>query len=147
MKRLCSREEGVEKGSALIEFTFVALLLCLLLLVFIDFARLLLVYNGVTDSARAGTRYAIVHGANRTGAGVDGPSGTGGHDWVDTVVKNFASSAMLNPDNLTITVTYTPQNNIGDLVQVTVDYPYDPFMGYFPLSFTLRGRSQGRIAY
>jgi hypothetical protein len=32
-------------------------------------------------------------------------------------------------------------------VEITVAYPYDPFLGYFPLSFTLWAHSEGRIAF
>jgi hypothetical protein len=148
-----SGRKARERGANLIEFALVALLLCLLLLVFVDFGRMLLVYNSVNNSARAGVRYAIVHGATRVvGSGVDGPSGPGNDpEWVVKVVKSFAASAPLNPNSLTVSVTYTPMgglgNSIGDLVEVVVTYPYDPLVGYFPLNFNLRGRSQGRIAF
>ncbi len=56
-------------GASLIEFALVALLLCLLLLVFVDLGRLFLVYNSVANCSRAGVRYAIVHGSSRTAAG------------------------------------------------------------------------------
>ncbi len=135
------------EGATLIEFALVALLLCFMLFVFIDFGRMLLIYNGIANSARAGTRYAIVHGANRTGSGMEGPSSNADSTWVQTVVKNFASSAALNPNDVNVTVTYTPSNNIGDLVEVTVTYPFSPFVGYFPLSINMRSRSRGIIAY
>jgi Flp pilus assembly protein TadG len=149
-----------ERGSGLIEFAIVGLLLCLLLLVFVEFGRIILVYNSVNHSARAGTRYAIVHGANRAGgSGVDGQSGPGNTVQVENVVRNFASTAPLDPSRLIVAVTYPAissacgtadnggSNVIGSIVQVAVTYPYDPFLGYFPLSFNLRGCSQGRIAF
>jgi Flp pilus assembly protein TadG len=149
MNRVWSGRKARERGANLIEFALVALLLCLLLLVFVDFGRMLLVYNSVANAARAGVRYAIVHGANRTGGGADGTSDCTDHTEVDKVVKNFANSAPLYRTRLTVTVEYLDgcSNAVGSLVQVTADYPYDPLLGYFPLSFTLRGRSQGRIAF
>jgi Flp pilus assembly protein TadG len=138
---------GRRKGSTLIEFSLVALLLCLLLLVFVDFGRMLLIYNGISNAAREGTRYAIVHGANRTGSGIDGPSSSSDYSQVQTVVRSFASSAGLSPGDVTVTVTYSPGNNIGDLVEVTAAYSFSPFVGYFPLRVNMRSASHGVIAY
>ena len=142
-----------ERGATLVEFALVALLLCLLLLVFVDFGRMLLVYNSVNNSARAGVRYAIVNG---DGGGFRPGSGPAANpaDVIAVVIK-FADSAPLDPTLLdpalhpgAVTVTYLEgSNSIGSLVEVRVTYPYDPLLGYFPLNFTLRGRSQGRIAF
>jgi len=50
-------------GSAQIELALVLLLLCLLLVVFIDFGRMLLVYNAVANAARAGVRWSTGTGS------------------------------------------------------------------------------------
>ena len=142
-----------EHGATLIEFALVAVLLCLLLLVLVDFGRMLLIYNSVAHAARTGVRYAIVHGDGAGSRVGSGPAADPSD--VVAVVVNFAGSAPLNPALLAepgaVAVTYTNLggggNGIGDLVEVTVTYPYDPLMGYFPLSFNLRARSQGRIAF
>jgi hypothetical protein len=149
MTRRSGSAKARRRGSSLIEFALVAVLLCLMLLVFVDFGRLFLVYNSVANSARAGLRYAIVHGNDRTGSGADGPSGPADNPpEVISVVKNFADSAPLDRSRLNVTVTYPDGSNIiGALVQITVDYPYDPLLGYFPLDFNLRARSQGRIVF
>jgi Flp pilus assembly protein TadG len=142
-----------QRGASLVEFALVALLLCLLLLVFVDFGRMFLVYNSINNSARAGVRYAIVHGdggGTRVGSGpAPNPAD------VVAVVINFAGSAPLDKTLLdpvlhpgAVTVTYLDGSNaVGSLVEVRVTYPYDPLLGYFPLNFSLRGRSQGRVAF
>ncbi len=108
-----------------------------------------LVYTTVANAARAGARYAIVHGATRTGTGVDGPSGPAQNPpEVLTVVRNFASAGLLSTGSLIITVSYPGASNApGQPVSVTVVYPYDPLTSYFPLRVRLGSMSQGVIAF
>jgi Flp pilus assembly protein TadG len=151
----------------MVEFALIAVLLIMVLLSVVEMARMILVYTTMANSARIGVRYAMVHGAERTGpgaTGVNGPSGPGQPctcSQVQTVVKNFASAGLLNTSNLTVTVAYpgipnpssvTPPpstNYAGSPVTVTVSYPYDPLLGYFGsiLNKTLSSTSQGIITY
>jgi hypothetical protein len=113
---------------------------------------MILVYTTVAHSARAGARYAIVHGAQRsTGTGADGSSGpTCPCSQVETVVTNYASAGLLDPSRLTIDVAYPDSSNaIGSRVDVTVTYPYNPMIGYFSaaLSKDLSSTSEGIIEY
>jgi Flp pilus assembly protein TadG len=120
-----------------------------LLLSIVEIGRMVLVYTTVANAARAGARYAIVHGGTRTGSGVDGPSGPAGNPpQVVTVVKNFASAGLLSTGLLAITVNYTGASNApGQRVSVTVVYPYDPFTTYLPLRVRLGSTTQGVIAF
>jgi len=139
-----------QRGSTLIEFSLCAFMLMMLTFATIEFGRMALVYTTVANSARAGARYAIVHGGKRTGSGVNGPSGAGNTTQVVTVVKNFASAGLLNLNTLTVTVTYPdiyPENDPGKRVNVTVVYPYDPFTTFLPLRFNLGSTSQGIIVF
>jgi Flp pilus assembly protein TadG len=158
MNQLLRSRKVRGQGASLIEFALVALLLCLLLLVFVDLGRLFLVYNSVANCSRAGVRYAIVHGSTRTAvAAPNGPSGPGNTNNVSDVVNNFAKASPLDVNRLTITVTYpgpptgapacAALNAPGCRVRVKVVYPYDPLMGYFPLSFNLGSTSEGVIAF
>jgi len=136
-------------GQTLVEFALVAFLAVILLLSVVEIGRIALVYTTVANAARAGARYAIVHGATRTGSGVDGPSGPAGNPpEVVTVVRNFASAGLLAAGNLIITVNYPGASNApGQRVSVTVIYPYDPLTTYFPLQVRLGSMSQGVIAF
>jgi len=136
-------------GQTLVEFALVAFLAVILLLSVVEIGRIALVYTTVANAARAGARYAIVHGATRTGSGVDGPSGPAGNPpEVVTVVRNFASAGLLAAGNLIITVNYPGASNApGQPVSVTVIYPYDPLTTYFPLQVRLGSMSQGVIAF
>jgi Flp pilus assembly protein TadG len=137
------------QGSSLIEFSLIALMFVVLLFGIVEMGRMVLVYTSIANAARAGARYAIVHGANRTGSGVNGPSGPGSTAQVQTVVQNFASVGLLDTSKLTITVSYSKSNSVGSTVSVTVAYPYDPLVTYFNsmLSTTLSSTSQGVIAF
>ena len=121
----------------------VAFLLVMLLMGVVEMCRMVLVYTDVAQAARAGVRFAIVHGS-------DNPSTTSD---IQTVVKNFLSSAPADTANagLSISVTYPDTgscNTPGCRVQVTVTYPYDPFVSYFPISgINLKSTSEGVITF
>lgn len=135
-----------ERGSSLVEFSLVAFLLVMLLVGVVEMCRMVLVYNDVSQAARAGARYAIVHGADNLASTTD----------IQTVVTNFLSAAPVNTANagLTINVNYPDTigiatcKNPGCRVQVTVTYPYDPFVTYFPISgVNLSSTSEGVITF
>ena len=149
MTALVSRVRS-RRGSTLIEFSVSAFLLVIVMLSVVEMARFLLVYTTLDNAARAGARYAIVHGADRTGGGVDGPSGPGSFTQVQTVVKNFASTGALSVGNVTANVNYVDgTNTVGSRVEVKAVYPYDPFIGWFQILsvFSLQSTSRGVITY
>jgi Flp pilus assembly protein TadG len=133
----------------MVEFSFIAFLLCMLLLSVVEMGRMVLVYTTVANAARTGERYAIVHGGSRTGVGVDGPSGPGTNPaQVVTVVKNFASAGLLTVAELVVTIAYpTASNAPGQLVNVTVVYPYDPLTTWLPFRVRLGSTTQGVIVF
>ena len=136
------------RGSALVEFALTSVSLLMLIFGVLEMQRMLLVYTTVANSARAGVRYAIVHGSKHIGAGVDGPSGPGSTTQVKTVVKNFASAGLLTTANLNIDVLYSPSNDPSSIVTVTVKYAYDPLVGWFTgLKVTLGSTTQGVITF
>jgi Flp pilus assembly protein TadG len=142
-----------DRGSSLIEFALISFMFIILLAGVVEMGRMVLVYTTIANAARAGARYAIVHGGDRTGpgaTGVNAASGPGNVTNVQTVVKNFASAGLLNTSALTITVSYPNGNNTaGSPVTVRVMYTYDPFVNYFGtlLNKTLGSTSQGVITY
>ena len=138
-----------DRGSSLIEFALISFMFIILLAGVVEMGRMVLVYTTIANAARAGARYAIVHGADQTVS----PSGPGNPCTcanVKTVVKNFASAGLVNTSALTITVSYpNGDNNAGSPVTVKVMYPYDPFVRYFGtlLNKTLGSTSEGIITY
>ena len=53
-----------EAGQALVEFAFVLMMMIVLILGLVDFARVFLQYQVITDTAREGARRAVVNDAN-----------------------------------------------------------------------------------
>jgi Flp pilus assembly protein TadG len=137
------------RGGALIELVFITILLFMVIFTMVEMNRMLLVTAALADSARAGVRYAIVHGADNAVTATQ----------IATVIQNFASTGILNPAQLNVanaswTPTYTACSGCrsntqpGSTVQITVSYPYDPFITYFPgLQVTLSSTSDGVITY
>jgi Flp pilus assembly protein TadG len=136
------------RGSTLVEFALVALVLFALIFSVVEMGRMILVYTTLADSARAGVRYAIVHGSTRTGAGVDGPSGPGDNPAnVVTTVKNLASAGLLDITKLQVSVTYPDgTNDPGFRVSVRTVYPYDPFT-VLPLGVNLGSITESVIVF
>jgi Flp pilus assembly protein TadG len=151
MRNCLVRRLRGEEGSSLVEFSLVSFLFIILLLSVVEMGRMVLVYNTMANCSRAGARYAIVHGGDRTiVSGVDGPSGPGNTIQVETVVKNYAKAGLVNPANLVVTVAYpNGSSKAGSPVTVTVQYPYNPIVGYFSVSLskTLASTSEGIITF
>ena len=137
-------------GQGLVEFSLVAVMLVLMLLFIVEISRMVLVYTTVANAARAGMRYAIVHGSSRaTGLTVNSASGPGADPaQVLTVVNNFASAGPLRRGLLVVHATYPGSSNApGQIVVVTAVYPYDPLTTYFYKSLRLGSTSQGVIVF
>ena len=150
-----ARKRPSEKGAVQVEFAFMAITLFLVIFAVVEMERMLLVYTTLANSTKAAVRYATVHGYDRQGGGVTGPSTAGSHANVDAVVTDLARAGSLNPDNVTVTVTYTactpatqcPTSNYpGSRVSVEAVYPYDPFT-VLPLTVNLRSVSHGIITF
>ena len=136
-----------ERGAALIEFSLVAVQLFLVLFAIVEFSRIVLVATTVANSARAGVRYAIVHGGTRTGSGIDGPSGPGSTSEIESRVRFYAGAGLMNLSRLTVSVTYPDGSNLpGSRVSVGVVYAYDPF-SILPLPVRLGSTTQGVIVF
>jgi Flp pilus assembly protein TadG len=136
-------------GSSLVEFSLVAFMFIIVLFGVVEMGRMILVYTTLANAAHAGTRYAIVHGADQTVSPM-GPGNPCTCTQIQTVVKNYASAGLLDVNNLTVTVSYPNGSNIaGSPVNVTASYTYDPLVGYFSamLSTTMGSTSQGVITF
>ena len=123
------RRSSARRGSTLIEFALVTFLLMTVIFAGIEFDRMVLVYTSLGNAARAGVRYAIVHGSKRTGAGSSDPaSGPGADSAVIAKVRQYAGASLLNSNNVNVTVEYLAgNNNPGSAVKVSLTYRYDAF--------------------
>jgi Flp pilus assembly protein TadG len=125
-----------EAGQAIVEFALTALIFLTLLVFALDGSRIFWNYLTVTEAARVGARYAIVHGALSTS-----PAGPGN----DTALINHVKSkaAGLDPARMTVTPTWPGGNGVGRSVTVSVTYPVQPITRLFwsDRTFTLSAQS------
>jgi Flp pilus assembly protein TadG len=124
------------RGQSLVEFSICVFLMVMLMLGVVEIGRMVLVYTTCANAAKAGVRYAEVHGVDSAASTTD----------VQTVVQNYLSAAPLTATNATITSSGLG-GAIGTMVTVTVVYPYDPLSTYFPLSVSVGSTSQGVITF
>jgi Flp pilus assembly protein TadG len=150
MRRARAFVDQPQRGQTLIEFAVVTVITVIMLLFVVEMGRMLLVYTTVANAARAGLRYAIVHGSSRAaGATVNSASGpTSNPAQVLTVISNFAAAGALTTSLLVVSVTYPGSSNApGQHVKITVVYPYDPLTTYFSKTLRLGSATQGVIVY
>lgn len=145
-----TRSGQTRSGQTLVEFSLTAFLTVLMFLFVIETARMLLIYAAVANAAREGVRYAIVHGSTRSaGAAQNDASGPSANPaQVVTVIDNFAGTGPLTISLLVVNVTYPGSSNApGQSVNVSVVYPYNPLITYFPATLRLGSASQGIILF
>ncbi len=97
------------RGAAAVEFAIVAPIFFLMVLVIIEFGRLIMVQQVITNASREGARRAVVEGATVTD--------------VQTVVNDYMDAASLA--DAEITVTPNPSSvGFGQPVTVTIEIAY-----------------------
>ena len=128
-----------ERGQTLLEYSVVILTVLTVIFGVFETARLVLAYTTLAEAARAGARYAVVHGADCTGACVP-DDGT-------ATAQNVASAAGLT--SATATTTYSPPGTTvpGTLVTVTVSYTFVPVTPLAALGVPLSSTTEAMIVY
>lgn len=144
------RQTNREKGSSIVEFAFVVVVLMTMILGVIDFCRAAYSYHFVSEAAREATRYAAVRGytCNSDNSCSEATPDTGPATPTNTVVQDYVTS--ITPSGIdSAKVTTTPnwpaqtnspascstsghENDPGCTVQVTVSYS---FSFLFPLVY------------
>ena len=134
----------VRRGATTLELACILPVVLTMLLGTIDVARVMYAYGTVSEAARTGARYAMVHGA-RSGSPC-GPAANNAS--VTTVVKNNALA--LDPTNLTVTSTWANGSNKATS-PVTVTATYTCYLSIGQLvglsSVTVRGSTTAEITY
>lgn len=123
-----------EPGQAAIEFAMTTILFITLVLFIMDGGRIFWNYLTVAEAAQEGARYAIVRGANNKDESV-------GPDDYSLLRNEVVRRAVgLDPAHLTVTATWTPNNQRGSTVTVDVAYQTGSITSLFwdGITFTLR---------
>ena len=115
--RLCRRNR---RGAAVVEFAVVAPLFFLLVFGMIEFGRMVMVQQIITNGSREGARIAVLDGTTT--------------DEVVSAVQDYLASASINVEGAEITAIATDdetgaerplaQSDYGDAVTVTVSVPF-----------------------
>ena len=143
-----------QQGVAMVELLLTLPLVFTVIFGMAESARLMLAYTTLSEAARAGTRYATVHGSYRIGDctkdALHGMAGPGDDPpCVVRVVQNAATAAGLSSVSLTVEVRYPlGTNKVGDRVTVKVSYPFRSVLPLIaPFSVAIGSTSEGRICY
>ena len=83
------------RGQTLVEFSVSVFMFVMLLIGVVEICRIILVYTTIANAARAGVRYAIVHGTHN-------PPATS----VATIVNNYLGPGSVNTGTATVNVEY-----------------------------------------
>jgi Flp pilus assembly protein TadG len=120
-----TRRKCPQRGSAVLEFAVAFTTLFTFLFAIMDLSRALYSYHFIADAAREGTRYAMVRGSSCTSWTTACPASASD---IQTYLKSVPAG--INPASITVTTTWTPNNNPGSVVNVQVQYSFQPI---FPL--------------
>ena len=121
---------GSRRGTAMVESALVLLVFAVLIAGIMELGLIGFASNSVGFAAQRAARYAAVRGS-----GSGHPASTSD---IQSVAQGYA--APLNSNSLTVTVTWTPNNNPGSTVRVQVAYSLKPSV--LPISskaLTLQG--------
>ncbi|RMG01764.1 MAG: pilus assembly protein [Planctomycetota bacterium] len=110
LEKLCRLCRKQRRGAAVVEFAIVAPVFFLLLLGMIEFGRMIMVQQIITNASREGARVAVL-------------DGTTTDDVVDTV-NNYLSSAAINGANITVDPDPPSDAGYGEPVTVSVSVPF-----------------------
>lgn len=111
---------GSDNGSTLLEFALVSIILMTILLGVMEFSRTFYSYHFVSNAAGEATRYAIVRGADCNSWASACPASAAD---VQNYVRSIAPQG-INPNAITVTTTWVPDNKPGSLVKVNVQYRF-----------------------
>ena len=112
------------RGAAVVEFAVVAPLFFLLIFGIIEFGRMVMVQQVLTNASREGARRAVVESASSAE--------------VETYVNDYLSNASVTGATITITPSDLSSAGFGDAVTVTVSIPFDS-VSWTASAFYLQG--------
>lgn len=98
------------RGAAVVEFAIVAPVLLLLVFGMIEYGRLVMVQQVITNATREGARSAVLDGATTTG--------------VTTIVNDFLTASRVSGAIVTVTPSPPSSAAFGDPVTVSVQVPF-----------------------
>ena len=123
------RRRRRQRGSNLVESALVFLGFMFLVFGSVEFGRMVYAFNTVCEAAREGARWASVRGSSSSSPATN--------TTVTNYVKQWAVG--LDTSQLTVNTSWSPNNNPGGSVQVSVTYSWAAVVGVIvprTMSFT-----------
>lgn len=150
------RKQQGQRGATMVEFSLTLLTVIFVLFLLFEFSLWIYCYNVMANAAKAGVRYAVVHGSGLSSSSQSGPApgsgsaspgnsvcGTNVSDVV-TEVNKWASFSIYKTTAMSITICYLDGTNAApNRVQVKVSNPVTTFFSIFttpPVTATAQGR-------
>ena len=110
-----------QRGATLVEFALASTLFFTITFGTIEFGRMILDYNIVSNAAREGVRWAAVRG-----------SGSGRTATADQVKAYVVSKSVGLLSTTNVVVTWPTDKAVGSVVQVQVSYSFTPIVTLLP---------------
>ncbi|PYV34529.1 MAG: hypothetical protein DMG22_05680 [Acidobacteria bacterium] len=131
------------RGAASIEFMLTIIIIMFVMFWIWELVMMTYTMNVLSDSAKEGVRYAIVHGLESSGSCSVPPDNTA----VVSRVQDFAKMSLHDMSGMTVAVTYQGTCNLpGNWVRVVVTYPFVPYI-QLPVNYSLHATSEGRVVF
>ena len=124
--KVCRSYRKKRRGAAAVEFAVVAPLFLLLVFGMIEYGRMVMVQQVITNASREGARVGVLEG-------------TSNQEVLDRVT-GFLNSGSITGANITVTPTNPETAAFGDPVTVTVDIPFSQ-VSWLPSPMYLGGRT------
>ena len=115
---------GGRRGAAAVEFAIVAPVFFMVVLGIIEFGRMAMVQQVITNAAREGARIGVLDDTTTA--------------QVDTKVQNYLTSAGINGATVTVTPDPPSSAGFGQSVTVAVQIPFDS-VSWLPNPFFIGG--------
>lgn len=122
LRRVCRKHR---KAAAAVEFAVVAPVLFLLIFGMIEFGRMVMVQQVLTNASREGARIAVLDGATASD--------------VTTAVQNYLAGASVSGATVTVTPNPPSSAGYGEPVTVSVSVGFDQ-VSWLPAPMFLGGR-------
>jgi Flp pilus assembly protein TadG len=129
IRAMKKREEFSDTGSTVVELALSIILLMTLIFGIAEFSRALYTYHFISNAAREASRYAIVRGASCSSWASACPASAAD---IQSYVRSITPEG-INPNAVTVTTTWTPNNSPGNLVKVNVQYGFTFDLPFLPL--------------
>jgi Flp pilus assembly protein TadG len=108
-------------GGIATEFAFAGPIMIVLSIGTVDIGRMVWINTTLSHAAHEGVRYASVRGAGATSPATKAE--------IIAFVKNRAAGIL--DAEMTVAVTWTPNNSSGSRITIALDYVFDSYIGAF----------------